>query len=275
MTYRSVLTYVDNGRTSDDRLASAMGIARQFDAHLTVMAFGYEPSFPFYAYGEPAADMTAEFYAQAKADSEKCLAMAQQELSNSGILADAVPIVCQYGAAPRRFAEHALFSDLVVTSPPYAEEEDDMRDSHFESALLDGDATILVCPTGTETVDPKTAIIAWNGSHEALRATRQALPLLKDAEKVEIVIIESMTRESDPGERLALMLSRHGTSCDILVQPPSMDSISTILQRRSAELGAGLLVMGGYGHSRFREQLIGGVTRDTLRANQIPVLIAH
>lgn len=275
MSYRSILTYVDSENSSQERLATAFGLAHQLDAHLKVITFGYEPSFPIYAYGEPAAGLTAEFFAQAKSDAEKNLAIAKEAISGAGVLGDATPEICQYAAIAARFGEHARFSDLVVVSRPYGDDIDKARADMFEGALLHGDATVLVCPPGTEKVDAVTVIIAWNGSDEALRATRRALPFLKMAKTVEIISIESMTTEPDSGEQLALMLSRHGVSCNIVLQPQSLDAVSSVLQRRAVEMGAGLIVMGGYGHSRFRENLIGGVTRDMLSSNEVPVLLSH
>lgn len=84
-----------------------------------------------------------------------------------------------------------------------------------------------------------------------------------------------MTTDPDPGEQLALMLSRHGISCDIVVQPRSLDAVSSLLQGCADEMGAGLIVMGGYGRSRFRENLIGGVTREMVSKNRVPVLLGH
>ncbi len=275
MSYRSILTYVDASSSSKSGLESAIGITRQFDAHLTVMAMGYNPNVPVYAYGEVATSVVADFFERASKDSSDNLATAEAAIKAAGILGDAVPKVCLHGTLAREIGEHAQFADLIVMSPPYEKDAPRTAGDAFEGALLDGNAAVLVCPPGATEIATDNILIAWNGTREALRAIRRALPFLKQANAVEILMIRSVKSESDPGERLAVMLSRHGVSAEIQIQPPASDSISAILQRRAEEMGAGLLVMGGYGHSRFREYFIGGVTRDVLSETRTPVLLAH
>ncbi len=141
--------------------------------------------------------------------------------------------------------------------------------------MFDGDSAVLVCPPGLGQLDTKTVMIAWNGSREALRATRRALPILKQSERVELLMIDPPEHRSEPGHQLATMLSRHGVPVELAAEPRSMDPVSTTLRRRAREMGAGLIVMGGYGHSRFREYMIGGATRDIVSEAEVPILMAH
>ncbi len=275
MTYRSILTYVDGDDTSSQRLASAIGIARQFDAHLTALAMGYEPNIPPYAYGEAAGAVMADLVASANADAAARAEEAGAALDHDGLLADVVPMTCRFNAVSREIGEYAQFSDLVVISHPYGDAVAHTAADVFEGALFDGDAAVLVCPEGTDRILGDNVVIAWSGTREALRAVRRAMPVLAKARNVEIVVIDPPMGNPDPGERLAMMLSRHNITVDIIVQPASAEPVSAILQQRVAELGAGLLVMGGYGHSRFREYVIGGVTREVATEATVPVLMAH
>ena len=275
MTYGSILTYIDNATSPELCLDAAIGVTRKMNAHLSVLAFGYEPNVPSYAFGDPGVGVTAELYAMARSDVGRNMEMAKAALQQSGVLGDAIPALCLTGTLAREIGGHAQYSDLVVLPQPYGDDVSGSAAEAFVGALFDGDATVLVCPAGTEQIASDIAMIAWNGSREALSATRRAIPFLKQAKTVEVVLVDTLTDQPDPGERLALMLSRHGIKVDIITQPQSPEPVSETLLRRARELQAGLLVMGAYGHSRLREYLVGGVTRDLLSRAHIPVLLAH
>ena len=275
MTYGSILTYIDNATPPELCLDAAIGVTRQMNAHLSVLAFGYEPNVPAYAFGDPGVGVSAELYALARSDVDRNMEVAKAALQRSGILGDAMPALCLTGTMAREIGGHAQYSDLVVLPQPYGDNVSGSAAEAFEGALFDGDATVLVCPVGTEQIASDTAMVAWDGSREALTAARRAIPFLKQAKTVEIVLIDTLTDQPDPGERLAVMLSRHGIKVDIITQPRSPEPVSETLLRRGRELQAGLLVMGAYGHSRLREYLVGGVTRDLLSQTTIPVLMAH
>jgi len=275
MTFCSILTYVDHNAASADRLRCAIAMARHFDAHLTALAIGHEPNIPPYAYDEAAGAVVADLLAAAKSDAAAQAAAAQETIAGAGLRADADPLICRYGEFARDFGERAQFADLVVLSRPYGDTAARTVRDAFEGALFDGEAAILVCPPGTDEIRADSVVIAWNGTREALRATRRALPLLSRSKNVEIVLVDPPAGNPGPGERLATLLWHHGITADIVVRRRTGGPISPVLHQRVDERGAGLVVMGGYGHSRFRECVIGGVTRDFLSTNTVPVLMAH
>jgi len=119
------------------------------------------------------------------------------------------------------------------------------------------------------------ALIAWNGSREAARAVRDALPLLKLARKVTVLAVEPQSNGHAPGADLALHLARHGVTVDLDQDTaPGMDAADILLSRAS-DLSSDLIVMGAYGHARMRETILGGVTRSMLAAMTAPVLMSH
>jgi nucleotide-binding universal stress UspA family protein len=102
------------------------------------------------------------------------------------------------------------------------------------------------------------------------------LPVLARASQVEIVVVDPPRHgpdRSDPGGRLAQMLARHGIRADIRILARTMPQISDVLARQVEDSGADLLVMGAYGHSRLREAILGGATRNTLEKSKVPVLM--
>jgi nucleotide-binding universal stress UspA family protein len=140
-----------------------------------------------------------------------------------------------------------------------------------------GCPTICIPETGA-TDAPKSIVIGWNESGEALRAVRAALPLIQAAGEVHITVVDPPNHgpdRSDPGGALAVMLSRYGVHADIQVMPKTGGRVGDTILRHVSELNADMIVMGGYGHSRFREAILGGATRHMLEYSKVPVLLAH
>jgi nucleotide-binding universal stress UspA family protein len=145
--------------------------------------------------------------------------------------------------------------------------------------MFEGQAPVLVLPeTGLVSAAPKRVVIAWNQSREALNAVRHALPFLKAAEAVDITVVDPPSHgpeRSDPGGMLCQMLVRHGVKAEVSVLAKTLPRVSDVLARHVLDRDAGLMVMGAYGHSRFREAILGGATRNMLEQAKVPVLMAH
>jgi nucleotide-binding universal stress UspA family protein len=138
---------------------------------------------------------------------------------------------------------------------------------------------VLVLPQGQPIPEePGRIVVAWNRSPEALAAIRAALPLLIRAKAVDIAIIDPDDygpERSDPGGALAQWLARHGVRAEISVLARTLPRVSEVLIRHLRDRQADLLVMGAYGHSRFREAILGGATRELLETAPVPVLMAR
>jgi nucleotide-binding universal stress UspA family protein len=166
-----------------------------------------------------------------------------------------------------------------VALKPYGDARGIEDVATVEGALFGYRTPILVLPPGLDTaVAPKSVVIAWNESLEALTAVRAAMPFLAQAAKVNIAIIDPpkhASDRSDPGGNIAELLARHGIRSDISVLAKTMPRVSDVLVRHVRDTDADLIVMGGYGHSRFREAILGGATRNMLEIAPVPVLMAH
>jgi nucleotide-binding universal stress UspA family protein len=150
----------------------------------------------------------------------------------------------------------------------------------IEAAMFEGKAPVLVLPEKGlgEHVVPKRIVVAWNQSAEAMTATRMALPFLKSADAVDITVIDPPphgAERSDPGGLLCQMLVRHGVHAEVTVLARSLPRVSDVLARHVLDENADMLVMGAYGHSRFREAILGGATRNMLEQATVPVLMAR
>jgi nucleotide-binding universal stress UspA family protein len=261
-------------------LAAAASLARRVDAHLDVTCLEVEPM-PVDAVGMGAAYIASDndrVDAQSRADTLAQWARASlpPEL-RAGVAADTAPSFGLVGTV----AQLARFADLVVTARPYGPEHAPLAPVIAEALLFGSGAPVLVVPD-TDRTDWRQPFrrlcLAWNGSDEALRATRLALPFLRQADQVDVAIVDPPGHghgQADPGAALSLWLSRHGVRVEVAVLARTEPRKADVLARFAAERGAEALVMGAYGHSRLREMLLGGTTRDLLAQVPLPLLMAH
>ena len=219
---------------------------------------------------------------RAEAEARETEAAAKQALAAQapGLRSSVEAAVTQLGALGDIVAQRARFADLVVLPRPYGEGKGAESEAVIESALFEGKVPVLVLPEKGlgETDQPRRIIVAWNQSSEAMTAARLALPFLKAAEMVDITVVDPPPHgpeRSDPGGLLCQMLVRHGVHAEVSVLARSLPRVSDVLARHVWDQNADMLVMGAYGHSRFREVVLGGVTRTVLASMTLPVLMAH
>jgi len=173
----------------------------------------------------------------------------------------------------------ARFSDLAILPAPYGVNRGPECEPLTEAVLFDAHAPTLILSDGAPvTTKPKHIMIAWNESPEALQAIRASLDILKEAKTVTVVVVDPPQHgpdRSDPGGLLSQYLSRHGIKVDIDVLSKTMPRVSDVLSRHAQETKADMLIMGAYGHSRFREAVFGGATRAMLERAPVPILMAR
>jgi nucleotide-binding universal stress UspA family protein len=275
MSYKSIITYMDDETDAAGRLDAAIAVARHFDAHLAVLATAFEPdNFPA-AYGEVPAAAIAEWRERAERQARVLAERADEGLREAAVKGEAKPVVCSAGGLPRLFRSEALFADLVVLGPPEHGTGGAAAVDLIEDAVFYADAATLICPATMRKPSGEVVLIAWIGEREALRAVRRAMPFLRRASRIEIAMVDPPASEGSPGGDLALFLSRHGLKVEITTLAGGGEGASHTLRRHVMDLGADLLVMGAYGHSRLRELVLGGVTHEFLRDPPVATVMAH
>lgn len=177
------------------------------------------------------------------------------------------------GQEPRWMAAYGMTADLIVASR--GSEDDATLRSILEAVLLETGRPLLI----PSAVAPSTAIsdkiaIAWKPTPEAARAVALAMPFLERAKEIVVMTVEEEEGRRDDADRLARSLAWHGLAATAeRLTPGAQSAAETLLAAAAAK--AGLLVMGGYGHSRLREWVFGGFTQRVLADAPLPVLIAH
>lgn len=282
MAYKSLLTVATSAGRAELAVSGAAALAIAHDAHLDILALGVDRTQVGYSYVGSGAVILQAAIERAEQEAKEIETAARKALAaQSDTLRWSVEAaMTQLGALTDLVAQRARFADLVVLPRPYGATQGPDAEAVLEAALFEGDAPVLVLPDSGagRSPTPRRIVIAWNQSAEAMTAVRRALPLLKQADVVNIAVIDPPqhgAERSDPGGMLCQMLVRHGVKAEVSVLAKTMPRVSDVLARHVRDQAADLLVMGAYGHSRFREAILGGATRNMLEQAEVPVFMAH
>lgn len=279
MAFKTILTVVTDEALLGSTLDHAAALAAGFDAHLEVVCFGVDRTQTGYYYAGANAMVLQETLNRATAEAEELEAKARGRLDRFDIRWSIDAGVAQLADVGRHVAARARFTDAVVLPKPYGENHGLELEPVLEGALFEGQVPVLVVPDAVDPpAQPKRVVVGWNESNEALRAVRAALPLLQGAETVHVVVIDPPSHgpnRSDPGGLLSQFLARHGVKAEVDVLSKTMPRVSDVLMRHVTDIDADMVVMGAYGHSRFREAILGGATRNMLEQAEVTVLMAH
>ncbi|MCC1491699.1 universal stress protein [Cognatishimia sp. F0-27] len=279
MSYKTIFTAVSDTELLGPVLDKAVTLTQGFEAHLDVLAVGVDRTQTGYYYAGANAMVLQESLNRASDDAKALSAAARKQLEKTDCRWAIEDSVAQIADVGRHVAARARYSDLVVLPRPYGKGRGIEMEPIIEGAMFEGQTPVLVLPDeGTVTVPPRRILMAWNESPEALRAMRAAIPLMQEADVVHVVVIDPPSHgadRSDPGGRVAQYLSRHGMRVEIDVLSKSLPRVSDVLSRHVVDMDADMIVMGAYGHSRFREAILGGATRNMLEKASVPVFMAH
>ena len=280
MSYKTILVSLNEVGRLSELVAAAVTLARETGAHVSglyvVPAVQVYPSVGFEA-APQVFEGNRSFFKDNGARVKQAFeeAMRREGLSFDFHQVDAhTPVIADEVVASGRVA------DLVIVSTTNPEEITGVERDFVEQTVMALGRPVIVLPyKGKATVSLNEVIIGWNGGREAARATFDALPLLKKAVKVRVVRIDPQKdpslRGSVAGADLAEALARHGVRAEAQGYPTDGQDEGQALMRCAADSGAGLIVMGAYGHSRLAEFIFGGATRFVLNRLVCPVLMSH
>ena len=295
MAIKDMLVLLDNGHATPDRPAPSRGtgnpdvdaigpgptlavdLARRLEAHATGVALAVDPIVPGFVVAPLPVEVIEQARTLAAEVARTATAKFRAVAERAGVPVETRVAEILMGGAPEGFVVNCRSTDLVVIGQDDPDRPEPMREAMIETALFEGTAPLLVVPyisRGTIALD--RVMIAWDGSRTASRAVQAAMPLLALARKISVVMVEKAGSDpGQPGAELATWLARHGLDVELTqIEAPDI-SVADALLDHAADKSFDLLVMGGYGHSRVREFLLGGATRGMLATMTIPVLMAH
>ncbi len=280
MACKTILIHIPTPERVGLLLDAAIPLARKHGAHLIGLHVTPQP----HVYVAAAAEMSAavlvaqsEYYAE-QAD---LIARAFEDRTKNEDL------VCEwrqidsngYPVADVINAQTAS-ADLVILGQTLLDGDWESRSDLPSRVIMEGGRPVLIVPRDGVTADIGNYItIAWDGGREAARATFDALPLLQHASQVKVLSLDQEALQGrtafTPSDAITLNLVRHGISAEAAHYPSGGGGIGETLLSYAAEFGSDLMVMGCYGHTRFREFIFGGATRHVLQHSTIPVLMSH
>ena len=276
MAIKDILVLLDLVRSSSPSAEAAVDLAARFGAHLTGLGLAVDPVVP----GFVVAPLPVELIESARADALKAaqdsVATFEESTRRQGVASESRVVEILMGGAPDSFVVNCRLTDLIVIGQDDPDHPEPMREAMIEAALFEGTAPLLIVPhiqRGPVKFD--RIMLGWDGSRTAARAVHAALPIIEHARSVSVVVIGSLDSAGQAGADVATWLARHGVTVEIEEVVAPDIGVGDAILNHAADKGFDLLVMGGYGHSRLREFLLGGATRSLLGSMTLPVLMAH
>ncbi|MGB8895355.1 MAG: universal stress protein [Pseudolabrys sp.] len=255
----------------------AVSMGEVFGAHVLGVAVSYEPVIPGTVMGGIPPEIIESQRTESNKKARAAIARFEQAAKRAGISMETRTISTSISGAADQIGHIGRRFDLIVVGQPGR--KDSLPDEVIDEGVLfeSGRPVIFVPFIQKGGVKLDRIMVCWDGSRAAARAIADAIPLLKKAKQVEVVIISDKPNKKDevPGADLGQHLARHGLKVDVKrITSPDIDVPSTILSY-AADSSADMIVMGGYGHSRLREFVLGGATRGLLESMTVPVLMSH
>jgi nucleotide-binding universal stress UspA family protein len=270
-------------------LAAALAVARPFAAHLDVLHVRFDATTVALAMATDAGSgaLTAGLVERIEQDAREREAKAQANFARfcreaglavataPGAAGEAAPSAqfhVEIGEEARWMARYGLAADLIVA--PRTRGEEVSERTILETVLIGAGRPLLIPAAGLMPAGFERIVIGWKATPQTARAVALAMPFLARAQQIVVVTVEEEPAEAETADRLVRNLAWHGFAArSERLQPGADGAAATLLAAAVAR--ADLLVMGGYGHSRLREWVLGGFTQAALAGARLPVLIAH
>ena len=268
---KSITVQVDTDKACTSRVGFAVALAARHGAELRGV----------FAMGSPTATMAFDAFTTLPLLETRLEAAKEAARQAGALFADAAGDAAAFSAVEDDWSpvvvSAAHGTDIVVLAQPSPDDDDGTAPPGMVSDVVmgAGGPVVMVPYIGASTDAPKTVLVGWKDSREAARAVRDGLPFMADA-KVHVMTVNHHDFDRGlSGERVTEYLQAHGV--DAVHAPTQSDGINVAdtLVSRAADLNADMIVVGGYSHNRWRESVLGGVTRGLLGQMPVPVLMSH
>lgn len=279
MSLKDLLVFLDGTEAAKARVTFAVELAKEHGADLLGIAFAPTALLPLYGVDVGFADMS-EVLENVKAQGAGVLAAFEASAKKAGVKAETRLLQGISEEFPHDFAQAARHVDLAILGQPRDGDPLVGQYALVERCLFASGRPVIIVPAALETPGLKeTVVAAWDGSAEAARAINDALAFLKAASRV-VLLVGVTSEQADeriiPTEDMIAHMERHGVTVEaVQVDIAEGSDIGKLLLAEAKELDAGLIVMGAFHHSRWREFILGGVTLTVLEEAAVPLFMAH
>lgn len=269
--------HVDTDAVCEKRLAAAADLAERLNAHITGVHARRMFPFPIYGTMPTSASVVDVYYTTLDNQEAKAQANFNQYVDEQNPKASWRVVT---GGLADVIANEARYSDLLILGQPDPGDKVSLNEGLADQIIFSAGRPCLMIPhVGAVSGFGKDPLIAWDGSREAARAVHDALPLLELAKTVTVLVVqpEKVAAELDdlPGAMIAEHLARHDIAVEVKVLDGKVQNTGDMIMSYVHENGHDLIIMGAYGHSRLREIVLGGVTRQVMANMKVPVLMSH
>ena len=275
--FKDVVVNISGRGPRDFAAEYATSIAATFGAHVAGISFLYEPVIPDGTLGGIPVDLIELQREENSKVANAAVSRFEAEVKKAGISAETRILDATFGGAATVFAQIARRFDLAVVGQ--AQREGGASDELLvEGALFESGRPLVVVPyIQKRGLTLERVLACWDGGRTAARAIGDAMPFLERAKAVDIVIVAEERKGGDDinGANMGEHLARHGVTANVKRIAKGDLAIEDVLLSYAADSGADFMVMGGYGHSRLREFILGGVTRGILASMTVPVMMSH
>jgi nucleotide-binding universal stress UspA family protein len=263
----------------DDEPASryAISLAEAFDAHVTGVAFSYDPSWPPAVTDLGGADILRSLREKNREQARSAAAQFEAAAKRSQLSVQTLTPEASLASATQAFAGLARTFDLAVVKQSESDDDVVARDM-IEAAIFKSGRPVLIVPYIQKTgFSVKRVLVCWDGSRAAARAVADSLPLIAKADAVQVLtVVTGKFDENDVGGAdVAAHLARYRLKTDLARVPAADIDVASVVLSHAADVDADLIVMGGYGHSRLRDFVLGGATLSMLQSMTVPTLMSH
>lgn len=278
MALKDLLVHVDSSKANAGRVDAALRLAAAHDAHLTGLYVAPNESvMPAYTEAHIPGDILEEQRRAALEKAEEAKKAFNDAAGRAGVSSEWRLVE---GDITRTLSLHARYVDLLILGQANPSDNWSVSEGEVEQVLLDVGRPVLLIPyIGAPESLGERILVAWNASRESMRAVHDAMALLERAKSVRVLSINPRggpAGDGDlPGADISLHLARHKVKAEAAQIESDDISVGEMLLSRAADQQADLIVMGAYGHSRYRELVLGGATRELLQAMTVPVLMSH
>ena len=278
MPFKTILAVTGPDLGNED-LGLAARLCKEADAHLSALVVQIASPPPVGEY----AVMISDSWIRERQEDEARLAARRDEmtawLAENRVRGDVATEFPERAWTDEAIGQRGRYADLTLIGPDVLATET-LREKVIEGALFSSGKPLLILPAaGRGSLSPKRVIVAWDARIEASRAVREALEMLKQAEDVRLVLVDPVGGENghgqEPGADMATYLARHGVKVSVERLPSQGQTVAAVLRRCAVDFDADMLVMGGYGHSRMRQRIFGGVTSSMLATPPLPLFVAR
>lgn len=278
MPFKTILAVNGADHGSADMLAAAE-MAESAGAHLNALVVASLPPPPAGDFFGQAYSAWSLMWRDENEQVEGRAAELGRHLAEHGRAADIQTIYCIDTEIDREVGIRARYADLCLLGPVMLRDRALLK-RVLDGLLFDSPVPVLLVPEGTKPdLSPKTVMVAWNARLEASSALHKAMELVLRAADVRVVLVDPDATQSaageEPGADVAAYLARHGVRATVDVLASGGREPGDVLQQHARDCGAGLIVMGAYGHSRLRERVFGGTTQWMIENPAVPVLMAR